>query len=155
MAVLALIMPDLGDLGGQRPEDVVSAGLSGSEGHGGFVTSPRRAAWLDPLVWRRTGFRVTGRVLLLRRGFLTRTLDLVPHARAQSCALTQGPLQRRLGLVTFELHSTQGPVTPALPQVDDGIGARLLAEETLRARHARATAGPERWMETGEATSPA
>jgi putative membrane protein len=149
MAVLALLLPALGDPGGHRPEEVVGAGLSGTGTALGYVTSPRSARWLDPLAWRRTGFRLTPQALLLRRGVLTRALDVVPHARTQSCGLTQGPLERRLGLVGFALHSTPGPIKPVLPHLAVPVGTWLLAEETERARVARAGAGPERWMERG------
>jgi len=100
------------------------------------------------LVWRRTGFRLTSQAVLLRRGVLTRALDVIPHARTQSCGLTQGPLERRLGLVGFALHSTPGPVTPVLPHLAVPVGTWLLAEATERARRARAAAGPERWMDS-------
>ena len=76
----------------------MATGLDGdSRRDDGFLSSPPAARWLDPFGWRRNGFRVTREALLMRRGRLRRRLDVVPHARTQSCGLVQGPLQRRSG----------------------------------------------------------
>lgn len=147
IAVLSLVLPDAGVQPGEHPGEVVDAGLSGSTPTAGYVVVPRRARWVDPIAWRRTGFRVTSAALLIRRGRLRRALDVVPHARTQSVGLRQGPLQRRLRLVSFTLHSTPGPVSPEVPHLDAATAARLLAEQVDRARAARASSGPERWME--------
>jgi len=112
-----------------------------------FVTSPRRARLLDPWSWRRNGYAVTGRALLARGGRFVRRLEVVPHERTQSLGLTQGPWQRRRGLASFALHSTPGPISPMVYHLDEAEAARLLGEQSARARRARAHAGPERWME--------
>jgi len=145
--VLALVAPDLGVSADENAYHVVQAGLTGTGPALGYQSSPSQARWLDPVVWRRNGFRVTRQVLLTRSGRLHRRLDVVPHARTQSCGLSQGWLQRRLGLVTFVLHSTPGPVSPYVRHLDATTGARLVVEQSQRARLARVTAGPERWME--------
>ena len=147
LAVLALLVPDLGTAPGEHPADLVSAALSGTGTDGGFVCSPRRARWLDPWVWRRNGFRATAEVLMVRTGRFGRDLVLVPHARTQSVGVEQGPLLRRLGLADFTLHSTPGPISPRVAHLDAGDAARLLDEQAARARQARTLAGPERWME--------
>lgn len=143
LLVLSLVLPDLGV---EDARALLDEGLAG-DGRDRFTGSPRRARFLDPLAWRRNGFSVTGRALLLRRGRLNRTLDVVPHERTQSLAVTQGPWQRRLNLASFAVHSTPGPVTPVVPHLDAADAARLLDEQAGRARSARAGAGPERWME--------
>jgi putative membrane protein len=101
---------------------------------------------LDPVGWRRHGVAVTDRALVLRSGVLVRRLVVVPHERTQSLALAQGPLQRRLGLASFQLHSTTGPVSPRVDHLDARVAAGLLDEQATRARTARAGAGPEQWM---------
>ena len=151
LRVLALLVPDLGVEADERPLDVVLAGLYGSGSDLAFTTCPPAARWLDPLAWRRTGYRASGAVLLTRAGAVRRTLTLVPHARTQSCGLRQGPLQRRLGLASFALHSTPGPVSPVVNHLASGEAARLLDEQAARAQAARSAAGPERWMEPGPA----
>ncbi|MFC5382568.1 PH domain-containing protein [Aquipuribacter nitratireducens] len=149
-ALLGLVTPglDTGDW------SVVRHGLDGSGPDGGYTTVPRRARWLDLLAWRRIGYAVTEDVLLARSGLLNRELVAVPHARTQSLGLTQGPLQRRLGVVTFALHSTPGPVSPTVPHLSEAEGQRVLWEQGARARAARAAAGPERWMRRAGAATP-
>ncbi|GAB2470804.1 PH domain-containing protein [Promicromonospora xylanilytica] len=145
LTVLSLVLPDLGV---DEPRRVLDAGLDGdSRTESGYVTAPRRTRILDPVAWRRNGFTVTGRALLLRRGRMVKILDVVPHERTQSLGLSQGPWQRRLGVASFQVHSTEGPVGPEAPHLDVADAARLMAEQATRARTARAAAGPERWME--------
>ncbi len=146
VAVLAFVAPDLGVGPEEYPRLVVDAGLDGSGSAHGFVTSPPAARWFDWISWRRNGFRVTDQVLLVRHGVVERTLVLVPHARTQSIGVTQGPLERRLGLASFALHSTPGPISPTVAHLAEGVAAGLLTRQTERARQARAGAGPERWM---------
>jgi len=57
-------------------------------------------------------------------------------------------LQRRLGLVTFVVHSTRGPVTPTVEHLAPDVARRLLDEQAARARTARGAAGEDhgRWM---------
>jgi putative membrane protein len=142
IAVLSLVLPQLTVEPGESPAEVVVSGLAGAGEAHGYLVAPDRAKWVDPLAYRRTGARVTREALLIRRGLLVRQLDVVPHARSQSWGLTQGPVQRRLGLASFQLHSTPGPVTPQVPHLDAGTAAALLADQTERARHARASPGP-------------
>ena len=138
-----LVLPDLGT---DDPRGLLGAAMDGSGDDGGFTTMPRPARWLDPWAWRRTGFRVTDRALLVRSGRFVRRVVVVPHERTQSLGLRQGPLQRRLGVASFVVHSTPGPVSPQVPHLAAGVAARLLDEQTARARTARAGAGPELWM---------
>jgi putative membrane protein len=134
---------------------VVGAGLTGTGPAEGYLLAPRRSRWVDPIGWRRSGVRVTEHALLIRRGVLSRSLDVVPHARTQSLGLTQGPVQRRLDLASFALHSTHGPVSPVAAHLDATMAAQLLAEQAVRAEGARNAAGPERWMEQqGSAADP-
>lgn len=145
LTVLSLVLPDLGV---DEPRRILDAGLDGdSRTESAYVTAPRRTRILDPVAWRRNGFTVTGRALLLRRGRMVKILDVVPHERTQSLGLSQGPWQRRLGVASFQAHSTQGPVGPVASHLDAADAARLMAEQATRARTARAAAGPERWME--------
>ncbi|WP_235915405.1 PH domain-containing protein [Puerhibacterium puerhi] len=144
LTALWLVLPDLGT---EDPLRLLDEGLTGTDPHGQFTVAPRRSRWLDPVAWRRNGFAVTDRALLLRSGRVVRRLVLVPHERTQSLAVAQGPWQRRLAVATFTVHSTAGPVAPAVAHLDAGDAGRLLEEQARRARTARATAGPERWME--------
>ncbi|EYR62054.1 membrane protein, partial [Actinotalea ferrariae CF5-4] len=144
LLALWLVLPDLGTA---DPRGVLEQALSGQGADGGFVTSPRRARWLDPFAWRRNGFALTDRALLARSGRLVRRLTVVPHERTQSLGVVQGPWQRRLGVASFTLHSTPGPVSPQVPHLDHRVAGELMVEQAHRARTARAAAGPERWMD--------
>ena len=146
LMVVGLALPELAvaaDIG----VAVVAAALTGRDAAGGFTSSPRAARLLDPIGWRRHGVLVTRAVLLARRGVLVRELDLVPHARTQSLALQQGPLQRRLGLASFALHSTRGPVRPSVQHLPADVAAALLHQQAERAMSARADSAHDgRWM---------
>ncbi|MEJ5867633.1 PH domain-containing protein [Pseudokineococcus sp. 5B2Z-1] len=148
--VLSLLLPDPGC---EDPAGVLGSGLEGTGRTHGWVDAPRSARWLDPVAWRRRGYRTTGTALLVRSGRLVRQLDVVPHERTQSLGLEQGPLQRRLGLATVTAHATPGPVRPRAEHLAAPDAARLLAEQAARARAARSSAGPERWMEDLAAAS--
>ena len=147
LQVLALVLPDLGVETDEHPAEVVQAGLVGTRPEQGYIVAPARARSLDPIGYRRTGVRITGQALLIRGGVLHRHLDVVLHARTQSLSLRQGPFQRRLRLASFVLHSTSGPVKPRVHHLDAAVAARLLHDQSRRARQARDAAHPERWME--------
>lgn len=144
LLALWLVLPDLGV---EDAREVLDVGLSGSGPGAQFVTSPRQARWLDLWGWRRNAYLVTARALLARHGLVTRTLTVVPHERTQSIGLRQGPLQRRLGLASVDLHSTPGPVAPRVHHLDQAVAGDLVTTQARRAREARAAAGPERWMQ--------
>ncbi|PQV90512.1 PH domain-containing protein, partial [Cronobacter sakazakii] len=38
----------------------------------------------------------------------TWTVSVVPHARSQSVRLSQGPIQRKLGLADIDVHTSSG-----------------------------------------------
>jgi putative membrane protein len=92
-------------------------GLLSRGGDDGFVNSPRRAAALRWFSWRRNGFAFGPNVVLLRKGAIWRELIVVPEPRVQSLQLTQGPLERRLGLASLLLHTVAGPITAKLGAV--------------------------------------
>ncbi|MFZ0323298.1 MAG: PH domain-containing protein [Actinomycetes bacterium] len=114
------------------------------------VAVPTRARWRSPLQHRRLATGSDDFVLVARHGWLVPTWDAVPHARTQSVRVTQGPWQRRLRLASVHVDSTPGPVRIKAAQ-RGAEEARFLAEaQSERARLARATAGPQRWMQPTE-----
>lgn len=141
--LVRLALPQLDEV------EALKAGLIGTGDAEGWVPSPQRSRWFDPISYRRNGFRVFRAALAFRRGRLWRVLTLVPHERTQSLGIEQGPLDRRLDLVAFRAH-TAGSLGAVLPHLDSAVAARLLAEQSERARSARRLAGPERWMRRGE-----
>ncbi len=149
--LLYLVQPDLGT---DRPIDLLHTGLVGTGDAEGFVTTPRRARWLDPLIWRRNGYRLTSTATLLRTGRWWRSLILVPHERVQSLGMEQGPLARTLELADIAVHSTPGQIVPRVAHLDLGVARTLLRDLTEHARLARRSAGPERWMEGAGVETP-
>lgn len=152
MQILAIVLPNPGS---DDPRGLFAAGMAGSGEDHGFTVSPRRARWVAPLQWRRSGFAVTQTALLCRSGRLWRSLDVVPHERIQSMALEQGPLARKLGIADLRLHSTPGPVAPRIRQIDAAAALELFDEQSLRARDARRRDRTERWLHRETATGPA
>jgi putative membrane protein len=118
--VLELIIPTFT---GDEQRRLVDSGMHSPGGADGFVNAPRRAAWLRPFSWRRTGYTIAGDVALLRRGVVYRELILVPLARMQSVGVAQGPILRTLRLASARLHTVSGPVTASLSvlSVDEAV----------------------------------
>lgn len=111
---------------------------------------PRRARWCDPVAWRGNAAGADSRVFIARHGRLRRETDVVPHERVQSVRLTQGPVQRHLGLATVHLDTSPGPVSAAAYHRDAVDARALLDAEVQLARRSRAGALPERWMRSPE-----
>ncbi len=142
--LLSLILPDLGV---EDPLELIDLSLRGRGRAGGFVTSPQRARWIDPLVWRRTGYTATSAATIIRRGRLTRRSVIVPNARIQSLGAEQGPIERALRLANVAVHTTPGSIAPVVPHLDLVDARRFIHAASKRARASRRSAGPERWME--------
>ncbi|MEO6310343.1 MAG: PH domain-containing protein, partial [Leifsonia sp.] len=108
-------------------------------------SAPRRAAWLRPFSWRRTGYTVADNVVLIRRGQLSRELVLVPLARLQSVAIEQGPVQRMLRLASARLHTVTGPVVGTLSIVDVDEAPRLFERVSRGAVESATSDTSHRW----------
>jgi putative membrane protein len=115
---------------------------------------PRTARWCDPISWQGNAAGADDKVFISRRGRFRRETDIVPHERVQSARLSQGPLQRRLGLATVHLDTSPGPVHPTAHHRDAQDARNLLDAEVKLARQARAAALPERWMRPPEPPAP-
>lgn len=75
-----------------------------------MTAPPRRARWLAPLTAWTMALGQDSELLVSRRGFWARRLDVVPQVRVQSVRLRQGPVQRRLMLADVLVDSPPGPV---------------------------------------------
>ncbi len=111
-----------------------------------LVGVPRSARWLDPLGWRRRAAGHDGAVFVAQRGWAHRELDVVPHARTQSLRLTQGPIQRALGLASLRLDTSRGPVQVTAEHRGVDEARAMIVAQADRARAARASDATERWM---------
>lgn len=106
---------------------------------------PRRAGWCLPFWWRGYGLAVTDTVFAARHGLLRRSLSLVPHAKAQSVRLTQGPWERLKGLA--DVHIDTGADKTVTARLRDAAeAAELLRAQADRSRTGRREARPDRWM---------
>jgi putative membrane protein len=143
LTALWLVLPDLGD---PDPGGTISHALSGKGNDGGFTPSPTRSWVFDALQWRQRGVRATDNALLIRSGWLVRTLSVTPHERTQSLGLKQGPLQRLLKLADVHVHSTKGPVRPRACHLDVADAMALLEAQSDRATEGRKRQTPEQWM---------
>ena len=138
--VLELILPGFDSA---ERQSLIERGLRSKGGDDGFTNAPRRAAWLHPFSWRRTGYTVSDGIALLRRGVISRELVLVPLARLQSVAVSQGPVTRMLRLASARLHTVAGPVSADLSVLDaaeamvffDRISAGAISSAQLDTSH--------------------
>ncbi|WEO76901.1 PH domain-containing protein [Cryobacterium sp. SO2] len=143
--VLELILPGFE---AEEQRALIERGLTSRGGDDGFRSAPRRAAWLRPFSWRRTGYAVSAGVALLRHGVLSRELVVVPLARLQSIGINQGPVRRRLGLAQARLHTVAGPVSATLSVIDTGDAARMLEIIAAGAAAASASDTTNHWSRT-------
>ncbi|MEY9954191.1 PH domain-containing protein [Leifsonia sp. EB34] len=146
--VLSLVLPDFT----AEHDAAILEGMT-SRGRDAFTGSPRRAIWLRPLSWQRTGFRMVDGAVLLRRGFVWRSLAVVPLARLQSLELQQGPLDRLLGLAEARFHTVSGPVHPRLGAMDAATGEQLFETVAVRAVQAATADRSHRWRVAPEVDS--
>ncbi|MEN0086437.1 MAG: PH domain-containing protein [Leifsonia sp.] len=148
--VLALVLPGLT---AEEERRAIEAGMV-SAGRDGFVGSPRRAAWFRPLSWQRTGYLLLDDTVLLRRGFVWRSLAVVPLARLQSLELKQGPLDAALRLSEARFHTVSGPVRPRLAAIDASTGVRLFEEVAARTIAVAAADRSHRWGSVAPGAAP-
>lgn len=98
---------------------------------------PRRAAWLRPLSFRTLRWGWNDQVIVSEGGLLLFTRDTVPHAKTQSVRLSQGPLQRRLGLASVHVDTTPGPVDFTIPHLAPDTAREVFNAQLPRASIAR------------------
>ncbi|SFN71375.1 PH domain-containing protein [Mycetocola miduiensis] len=114
----------------------------------GFVLAPRRARWLDPFAWRRTGYTLHDGLLFFRKGVVWRKLDLLPLARMVSFAVSQGPIERMLRVASARAHTVIGPITATLPVIGTTEAAALFEQVSAGIVTASRTDHSHRWAET-------
>ncbi len=148
--VLTLVLPAFA-----TPEHraLIEAGMI-SRGRDSYVGAPRRGAWVRPLSWQRTGYAIVDGVILLRRGFIWRSLSIVPLARLQSLEMHQGPIDRMLRLASTRLHTVSGPVRPRLAAIDLDRGAELFDVVSAGAIASAKSDTSHRWNERGPDVGP-
>ncbi len=96
-----------------------------------------RGRWLHPLGFRWQQWQVDATFAATRRGVLAPSITVIPHARVQSVTIRQGPLRRRLGLASVELHSSPGVVAWRRHYLSEPVARWLALSELDRSRAAR------------------
>ncbi len=134
------------DLGVADPKAFLEAALHGDEETGGFTPVPERARILDPLVRRRRAVALTQTALVLRDGWLTRSLSVIPVERLQSLSVSQGPWERRLDLVDVHAQIVPGETPTVVQHMDSRAAAALVDELRVRSLVRRTAEPPEKWM---------
>jgi putative membrane protein len=145
LRVLGLLLPDASD----DSMAVLRLGIVGRGTDGGFTNSPSRAAVVRPLSYRRNGFARMPGVVLLRRGAVWRSLTMVPEARAQSIAMTQGPIYRALRLARVHVHTVNGPVRAELGGLATSDVLAFFDTESARVVSAVSADATHRWRADG------
>ena len=86
-----------------------------------------QAIWLPPRKYEAWSFFLSSEILELRFGVIWRKSVLIPISRLQHVDLHRGPLERRLGLSTLEVHTAgtrnASHQIPGLPE-DEAIELR-------------------------------
>lgn len=144
--VLRLMLPGLSD--GEWTEVVPSGILGGGKvpvDGDTYTTTPRRARWMRLLSWKRNGFVLTADALYLRRGFLGRSLVILPLARLQSVRISQGPVARRARTAAVVGHTVLGQVSGALGALDAGDAYDLWSRVAAGTVAAAASDHSHRW----------
>jgi putative membrane protein len=124
---------------------VLSGAITGEVPHNGefldaftlpLTQPPPRIRWLRPFAYRNLGFTLTDEVVASRDGWLTIELTVVPLSRIQSVRVTQGPLQRRLGVAHVYVDTAGGmhAVGEHRDAAEAAMFARVLAERSREAR---------------------
>jgi putative membrane protein len=124
---------------------------------------PRRIRWLRPLAYRNLGFALTDEVVASRDGWTTVQLTVVPLSRIQSVRVSQGPLQRRLGVAHVYVDTAGGlrAVGEHRAAAEAALLARVIAERSRDARlqvtprrRASETAAPSETPAPGQTAAP-
>ena len=98
---------------------------------------PPPAKWVSPVGRHFMGAGASEAAAVSREGWFSRRTHVVPHARVQSLRLTQGPVQRLLGLADLHVDSPPGPVKVRARDRLASDARRMLEQEVVVSRAAR------------------
>jgi putative membrane protein len=120
----------------------------------GLCGVPLVALGLAYLRWRALGYTLTDQFVGVRSGILTRVHRFVPHDKVQASFVRRGPMQRWLGLASFEVL-TAGTMLQSSASVPDLMMSDAVAlQEQLHARKSDAEARSQK-IEESAAQPPA
>jgi membrane protein YdbS with pleckstrin-like domain len=75
--------------------------------------------------YRAWGYAERADDLLVRNGWMFRRLVVVPYGRMQFVDVTAGPLERKYGLATLQLHTAAAATDATIPGLTPDEAARL------------------------------
>jgi len=75
--------------------------------------------------YRSWGYAERADDLLLAHGWMFRRLVVVPYGRMQFVDVTAGPLERKFGLATLQLHTAAAATDASIPGLPPDEAARL------------------------------
>lgn len=81
--------------------------------------------WLIGRNWRSWAYAERAEDLLVTHGVMVRKLVVVPYGRMQFVDVTAGPLERRFGIATVQLHTATEATDASIPGLPPGEAARL------------------------------
>ncbi|GAA4974262.1 PH domain-containing protein [Kineococcus glutinatus] len=108
----------------------------------GVLAVALTAAWQWWLIGRQVpawGYAERDDDLLVRHGLLFRTLVVVPYGRMQFVDVQAGPVDRRFGIATLQLHTASASTDAVIPGLPPQEAARL--RDRLAARGEARLAG--------------
>lgn len=103
-----------------------------------FIGAPRAARYLNPIAWRAHGVALTERAFIVRSGRWRRKVYFAIQDHTQSLELSEGPIQRRLGLANVQAHLVPGvPISVGVKNFSRSIAQSVFYQENELAREAR------------------
>ncbi|MFG2293560.1 PH domain-containing protein [Streptomyces sp. NPDC048603] len=81
--------------------------------------------WLLGRNWRSWRYAERADDLLISRGVLWHEQTVVPYGRMQLVEVSSGPLERRFGLATIQLHTAAAATDAKIPGLDPAEAERL------------------------------
>lgn len=88
--------------------------------------------WLVPRQVRAMGYAERDEDFLIRKGILFRQLEVVPYGRMQYVDVKAGPLMRRCGIASVQLHTASAATDATVPGLPPQEAARLRDRLTER-----------------------
>ena len=102
-----------------------------------LLPPPARARWKSPLRYHWLGFGWNEAALVVTSGRVTHRTVWIPLAKVQSLRLRQGPVQRRLGLMTLEVDAAGKRVAASVRDRDVAEAEQLLLDLAVACQRAR------------------
>lgn len=88
-------------------------------------------------------FALEDAAIAQRRVMLNDNVDIVPHARVQGLGITQGPLQRLVGVAGVVVQTIDDAPDVTIAHLEPGHARKLFEEEQVRSLQARTTSSAD------------